>query len=253
MIPVAEGTLSLLAVVVGALSFVPLALFRDPERIPFAQKWIQRQLIIPCRGLTQVGFSMFFLKKAGERSYRNHGIVSLSAVILNVAIAVACVLAMDLGPAPSPASMETYLVVLDCYFLLWNLLALAVLFKLAPLILRKRREALKPGFAAESPSTDSTMDGDWRRIEGAIVGSGLFRKSALDLAMLSRETGIPKNRISLVVNTVSGNILGAAFDAGFNSKATLYNWVKKDLDGSPSEYLRRLRSDTLPLGIDGGA
>jgi AraC-like DNA-binding protein len=86
--------------------------------------------------------------------------------------------------------------------------------------------------------------------------------------MLSRETGIPRNRISLVVNTVtgksfneyvnsariiefkkivasprfSGNILSAAFDAGFNSKAIFYNWIKKDSSESPSEYLRRLRS-----------
>jgi AraC-like DNA-binding protein len=270
--------LFLFAVAVSASSFIPLTLSSDLRRILAYQRAIQRYLIIPCCGFTQVGFSVFFYVKAWSRSYRNHRIVSLSATILNLAIAVACVLTINLRPGTSLKDMEPYLVVFDCYFLLWNLLALAVLFKLAPLILKKRKEAQRAGLAPESRSADITMDRDWRLVEGAVVGKGFFRKSELDLSMLSRETGIPRNRISLVVNTVtgksfneyinaarimefkkivaspcfSGNILSAAFDAGFNSKATFYNWIKKDSNESPSEYLQRLRSDARPSSIHGG-
>jgi AraC-type DNA-binding domain-containing proteins len=267
--------LLLLALAVGASSFIPLTLSGDLERILAYQRAIQRNLIIPCCGFTQVVFSVFFYIKAWSRSYRNHRIVSLCAIILNFAIAVACVLTINLSHGTSLKEMEPYLVVFDCYFLLWNLLALAILFKLAPLILKKRKEALKTGLAPESRSPDIIMDRDWRLVEGAVVGKKLYRKSGLDLATLSRETGMPRNRISLVVNTVtgktfsdyvnfmriaefkkiasslefSGNILGAAFEAGFNSKATFYNWIKKDLSESPTEYLRRLRSDPSPLEL----
>jgi AraC-like DNA-binding protein len=115
---------------------------------------------------------------------------------------------------------------------------------------------------------DAAMDGDWRIVEAAVVGRGLFRKTALDLSLLSRETRIPRNRISQAVKSVtgksfneyinsirlaefkkivsspgfSGNVLDAAFEAGFNSKATFYNWIKKELNESPSDYMQRLRS-----------
>jgi AraC-like DNA-binding protein len=277
--PALRRILFSLAIIVGALSFFPLALSRDLGSILTMQKWIQRHLIVPCCGFTQVGFSVFFYIKARSRSYRNHKIMSLSAMILNSAIAIACALAVDLTPVPRVTSMETYLVVLDYYFLSWNLLALAVFFGLSPLIRKKRKELLKARLASENPSTDAAMDRDWRIVEAAVVGRGLFRKTGLDLSMLSRETRIPRNRISLVVKSVtgrsfndyinstriaefkriasspgfSGNILMAAFDAGFNSKATFYNWIKKDLNESPGEYIRRLRSDSPPSAIKGGA
>jgi hypothetical protein len=109
------------------------------------------------------------------------------------------------------------------------------------LIRKKRKEALKGRLASESQSIDAALNRDWRIVEGAVVGKGLFRKPELNLSMLSRATGIPKNRISMVVN------------AGFNSKATFYNWIKKYLNESPSEYLRRLRSDTHSSEFSGEA
>jgi AraC-like DNA-binding protein len=205
--------------------------------------------------------------------------MSISVMILNAAIAVGCALAIDFTPVPSITSMEPYLVVLDYYYLFWNLLALAVFFGLSPLMRKKRKELLKARLSAGEPTTDASMGNEWRLVEAALVGKGLFRETGLDMSMLSRKTGISKNRLSLVVNSVtgksfndyvntirvaefkkiassqafSGNILEAAFEAGFNSKATFYNWIKKDLNESPTEYLKRLRSEALQSSVKSGA
>jgi len=266
--------LLLSATIVGALSFFPLILSHDLSGILTGQKWIQRHIIVPTCGFTQVGFAIYFFIDTRRRNYRNHKIMSLCLIILNTAIAALCFLAIDLLPLPELLAMEPYLIVLDYYFLFWNLMAIAVFFMVVPLIRKKRKELLKARPSACEPTTDAAMEREWRLVEAALVGKGLFRKTGLDLSMLSRETGMPRNRLSLIVNSrtgktfndyvnsirvdefkkiassqaFSGNILDAAFEAGFNSKATFYNWVKKNLNVCPSEYIKGLRSDQFESG-----
>ena len=54
--------------------------------------------------------------------------------------------------------------------------------------------------------------------------------------------------VSPVALGIEVSQIEAMFEAGFNSKATFYNWVKKNLNVCPSEYIKGLRSDQFESG-----
>jgi AraC-like DNA-binding protein len=250
---------------VGSLSFIPFAFARSIESILAFQKVIYRCAIIPLCGATQVAFSAVFFHWARKGDNAVHTVLARCVLSLGVLTTIACTLAVNVSIAMGDGWREIDLLVMDFYFLAWNIICVAVFFGFNRIFLEKMKEAGRSRRVRVERPVDESMANDWEIIEGAVVGKRLFLKPQLDLSNLSRETRIPRNRVSAVVNRFSGkpfndyvnslriaefkrivqakgnsgNILAAAFDAGFNSKATFYEWFRKIERESPGDYLKR--------------
>jgi AraC-like DNA-binding protein len=264
----ARRSLSAFGLAVGALSFLPFAFARSIESILAYQRIIHRCAVIPLCGLTQVIFSARFFFRARREDNAVHKALSRFALCLNLTATIVCVLAVNISIATGNARIEIDLVVMDIYFFAWNILCLMAFFGFDRVFMEKMKESSRPKRLRAEKPLDAAMPKDWAAIESVIGGKRLFVKPRLDLSFVSRETRIPKNRISTVVNRCSGkpfndyvnslrieefkrilrapgysgNILKAAFDAGFNSKATFYFWFRKIEKERPGDSLKKENS-----------
>lgn len=252
----------------GIVYVVPCFMYGDIDRILVAQKWLDSYIVTLIMGIAIVVYAAFVYMRLRKHNNRAYRVMSLSALIMDSILTGIYVLTVVLSPLPGFDEEGAYLMATDNYFVLWNLLALFFFFRLA------QRPAAQSGAPKTGGKTASrggiVAEREWRLIEGALRGESLFKESGVDLPRLSRMTGLPRNRISRLVAEMtgktyseyinslrlaefkkivtgpgySGTILDAAFDAGFNSKATFYNWIKTLTDLSPIEFVRSARHDS---------
>jgi len=265
--PVVVRAYALFCAALGASFVVPFFRSRDIETILAEQKWIDGYIVTLTMGIAIVAYAAFFFMKARDDGNRVRRSAALSALILNSLLTGIYILTVVVSPRPGYDEEGAYFIATDNFFFSWNLLALVFFFRRMPRALSAGHGAGKVGRAAPAPRDDGATERDWRRIEAALVGGEYYKESSVDLPALSRATGLPRNRVSMTVAAVtgmsfseylnslrlaefekivsapgfSGNVLEAAFESGFNSKATFYNWIKKRTDTKPSEFVKRAR------------
>jgi AraC-like DNA-binding protein len=263
-----KRTLRVVCAAFSALGLAPFILSRDPVRIISILKLIHENGTYSFCALSQLLFLVHanVFQDRQKRSHRKLFARIFLASGIVVALAIIAVYSLPIFNVRS--ALEPCLILGDIYFFVLNIASIAALFTYRPMI-EKITKALQaaPSEAARkkhSPDPDLDLPTDWAEIEAKISTKKLYRDPDLTLLTMVEETGLTRNRISLVINQATGlnfndyinvlrieefasimnspgnteTILSAAFEAGFNSKSTFYAAFKKQKGGNPSEFFK---------------
>lgn len=155
--------------------------------------------------------------------------------------------------------LEGLCVFLSSIFLLASFIIVNTLILLA--LLNKERIMQVNKYESLSIN-DNEIENVYERIMDVLVLKKEYRNPLINLTQLSKKTGIPSNRISMVINEKTGKnlnelinkhriedaqeimkqqrsqskILDIAFEVGFNSKSTFNTAFKKYTGFTPSEF-----------------
>jgi AraC-like DNA-binding protein len=259
---VRRAVVVLSAVTVAVCSY-PFLAFRSPEDIYAAIRFCNRNILIPltCLVLLAPALAYFMLvEPVGRR--RRHPYTYFVLAINAVAVA-AYVLFKAWSIRSKVLGDRLFMLSPDFYLFILAAASLAFLMRRDPASEVVAEASSAASGKGRGGDGEGFADADWERIEHRFAGGKLYRDPDFDLGALSRATGIPRKRISTAIRLKArrnflaylneyrvrefldiarstgyeGDILSAAFEAGFNSKATFYSWFKKLMNGNPSDYL----------------
>lgn len=250
----------------------PLLGLPDLEAVLGAQKWADSMVVTPAMGMGITGFALWVFLRLRHSPHPQRRRLSLAVLVLNGLLASSHLLTVFIAPGRDFRQEDLSVLTYNIYLVLWNLLLLGIFVRILPEMSRPRPADSVPRTGADKPTRQAPAlkdwGTDWQTIQGVLIGKAFFKRPGMDLPTASRATGLPRNRISRVIPAATGktwteylnalrleefarlavspefggDLLDAAFEAGFNSKATFYAQVHQATGLAPAAWVTQLRT-----------
>lgn len=196
--------------------------------------------------------------------------IAASLVVVTIVVSVTASIFFKFSPPPThPVSRF----IGDPYFIdiMHSLAVLVFLFFFALLAQKQERSELRLSASPERPEPELDLNltkqergnsQEFKEVLRFMESSKVYLDNTLSLEKLSQETGIPRNELSRLINSETGenffhfingfrsrefchvikenrypnyNLLGKALECGFNSKGTFNAAIKREFGKTPSQ------------------